>query len=186
MLWSKGLFPTPPQSHVMKPNAQGDAAVIWDLWGGDVRSLRVESSWMRDKSAWWRCEKAVLYLQMCSAWHDALCLQTLLPNSWLSKAYFCPQTAKSHTANWEREVGVFHWLKLSKFGSYCFDKDHDQKTATVHHEGKSGKKLKPGTWNQELIQRPGRNPAYWLLLHGLFSLISHTSQNQLLRDCTIC
>jgi hypothetical protein len=40
-----------------------------------------------------------------------------------------------------------------------------------------GRKLrntsKPGTWNQELKQKPWRNLAYWLALHSLLGLISY-------------
>ena len=28
-----------------------------------------------------------------------------------------------------------------------------------------------GTWRQELMQRPWRRAAYWLVLHGLLSLL---------------
>lgn len=36
-----------------------------------------------------------------------------------------------------------------------------------------------GTWMQELKQRPWRDVAYWLLLHGLLGLLSYTTEDHL-------
>jgi hypothetical protein len=34
-----------------------------------------------------------------------------------------------------------------------------------------------GTWRQELMPRPWRGAAYWLVPHGLFSLLSYRTQD---------
>ena len=34
-----------------------------------------------------------------------------------------------------------------------------------------------GTWRQALMQRPWRDAAYWLVLHGLLSLLSYRIQD---------
>jgi hypothetical protein len=36
-----------------------------------------------------------------------------------------------------------------------------------------------GTWRQELMQRAWRGAAFWLAPHGLFSLLSYRTQDQL-------
>lgn len=43
----------------------------------------------------------------------------------------------------------------------------------VFHQGKSGKKIKIGTWSQELMQRACKRDAYWLTTTGLLTLLSH-------------
>jgi len=39
-----------------------------------------------------------------------------------------------------------------------------------------------GTWKQELMQRAWRDVAYWLVPHGLHSLISYRTQEHQCRD----
>ena len=56
------------------------------------------------------------------------------------------------------------------------------KLTIVHHDGKSGQELWWGTWRQALMERPWRNPAYWLAPHGLLSLLSYTIQGHLLNS----
>ena len=51
-----------------------------------------------------------------------------------------------------------------------------------NHDGKSGQELWWGTWRQALMERPWRNPAYWLAPHGLLSLLSYTIQGHLLNS----
>ena len=75
-------------------------------------------------------------------------------------------------------------------------KHHDQKQAgekgfiwliPLHHsplveEEKSREELKQaGTWRQELMQRSWRNTVYWLIQHGLLSLLSYRTQDHQLR-----
>ena len=50
--------------------------------------------------------------------------------------------------------------------------------ASVHHQRKSGQKVRAGTWRQELMQRPWGVAAYWLAPHGLLSLLSYKTQDQ--------
>jgi hypothetical protein len=47
----------------------------------------------------------------------------------------------------------------------------------VYHWGKSGQKLKQ-------VQKPWRKTVYWRVSHGLFSLLSHTTQDHLPRGDT--
>jgi hypothetical protein len=39
------------------------------------------------------------------------------------------------------------------------------------------KEVRAGTWRQKLMQRPWRDAAYWLVSHGLLSLLSYRAQN---------
>jgi hypothetical protein len=51
------------------------------------------------------------------------------------------------------------------------------------NEGRNS--VRAGTWRQELMQRPGRDAAYWLAPHGLLSLLSYRTQvHQLRHDPT--
>jgi hypothetical protein len=43
---------------------------------------------------------------------------------------------------------------------------------------------RPGTWRQELMQRPWRDTAYWLSHHSLLSLLSYRIQGHLPRNGT--
>jgi len=45
-------------------------------------------------------------------------------------------------------------------------------TASDHNEEVLVQEVKTGTWRQEQKPRPWRGAAYWLALHGLFSLLS--------------
>jgi len=53
----------------------------------------------------------------------------------------------------------------------------------VHHQRKSAQELKK-VWNleRELMQRPQRDAAYWLVSHGLLSLLSYRIQDHKPRD----
>jgi hypothetical protein len=42
----------------------------------------------------------------------------------------------------------------------------------IHHPGKPRHEFKAGTWGQELMQRPWRSTAHWLVPRALFSLLS--------------
>ena len=78
---------------------------------------------------------------------------------------------------------------------YCWDKHHCQKAtrggkglccfqfhSTVYYLEKSGQELRAGTWKQELMQRPWRGAAYWLVPHGMINLCSYRTQDHQPRD----
>ena len=73
---------------------------------------------------------------------------------------------------------------MSLFGFYCCDKYHSQTQVgerrvyfilerMVHSTGSQGRKLKAGTWRQELKLRPWMTAAYWFAPPGLLSLLSY-------------
>lgn len=56
----------------------------------------------------------------------------------------------------------------------------------VHHLVKPKWELKAGNQRQKRNQRPWKNGAYWLTLHGLLGLTSYTTQDDLPRCDSTC
>lgn len=47
---------------------------------------------------------------------------------------------------------------------------------------KLSEEIMAGTWSLEPKQRPSRSTVYWLVVYGLLSLLTYTSQDCLPRD----
>ena len=81
----------------------------------------------------------------------------------------------SYRLNWEA-------LPVLVRVSLAWKKHHDQKASAsillfIIEESQDRKSNRAGSWEQELMQKPWRDAAYWLAYPGLLSLLSYRTQN---------
>jgi len=103
---------------------------------------------------------------------------------------FCFHSWKSKSHPLSRQAPVFLEQPLDAQAGAATDviRHHDQsnsgrKGSVVHHDGKSRRELKAGTWRQKPKQRPWRGCCYCLTPPDLLSLLSYIIQDHLPRGC---
>jgi len=77
-----------------------------------------------------------------------------------------------------------HHNQKESWGGKCLSVLYFHTLVPSLKEARTRNSNRTGTWRQELMQKPWKGAAYWLVHHGLLSLLCYRTQDHQPRDGT--